>query len=60
MIVSLCMMVGRVGSLMGNIFFPALMGLGCLPPFLMVSLFMYCKPSTNLLFHFTFCNSLVS
>ncbi|KAH8305510.1 hypothetical protein KR044_002231, partial [Drosophila immigrans] len=37
MIVSLSMMVGRMGSLLGNIFFPALMGLGCVPPFLMVS-----------------------
>ncbi|KAH8386508.1 hypothetical protein KR093_000904, partial [Drosophila rubida] len=41
MIVSLSMMVGRMGSLLGNIFFPALMGLGCVPPFLMVSCFMY-------------------
>ncbi|EDW00207.1 synaptic vesicle glycoprotein 2C [Drosophila grimshawi] len=41
MIVSLSMMVGRMGSLSGNIFFPALMSLGCLPPFLMVSFFMF-------------------
>ncbi|XP_034489631.1 synaptic vesicle glycoprotein 2B [Drosophila innubila] len=41
MIVSLSMMVGRMGSLMGNIFFPALMGLGCIPPFLMISFFMF-------------------
>ncbi|EDX00847.1 synaptic vesicle glycoprotein 2B [Drosophila yakuba] len=40
MIVSLEMMFGRLGSLLGNIFFPALMGLGCVPPFLMISLFM--------------------
>ncbi|EDV45422.2 synaptic vesicle glycoprotein 2B [Drosophila erecta] len=40
MIVSLEMMVGRLGSLLGNIFFPALMGLGCVPPFLMIGLFM--------------------
>ncbi|KAH8289692.1 hypothetical protein KR054_009506 [Drosophila jambulina] len=40
MIVSLEMMFGRLGSLLGNIFFPALMGLGCVPPFFMVSLFM--------------------
>ncbi|XP_030567036.1 synaptic vesicle glycoprotein 2C [Drosophila novamexicana] len=42
MIVSLSMMVGRMGSLAGNIFFPALMSMGCLPPFLMVSAFMFC------------------
>ncbi|XP_060663971.1 uncharacterized protein LOC132796726 [Drosophila nasuta] len=41
MIVSLSMMVGRMGSLLGNIFFPALMSLGCVPPFLMISFFMY-------------------
>ncbi|KAM8721416.1 hypothetical protein ACLKA7_007311 [Drosophila subpalustris] len=41
MIVSLSMMVGRMGSLVGNIFFPALMGLGCIEPFLMVSFFMF-------------------
>ncbi|KAH8416781.1 hypothetical protein KR222_004083, partial [Zaprionus bogoriensis] len=41
MIVSLSMMFGRTGSLVGNIFFPALMDLGCVPPFLMVSAFMY-------------------
>ncbi|XP_017114469.1 synaptic vesicle glycoprotein 2B [Drosophila elegans] len=40
MIVSLEMMFGRLGSLLGNIFFPALMGLGCVPPFLMISSFM--------------------
>ncbi|KAH8250439.1 hypothetical protein KR038_006545 [Drosophila bunnanda] len=43
MIVSLEMMFGRMGSLLGNIFFPALMGLGCVPPFFMVSLFMLGK-----------------
>ncbi|XP_017067450.1 synaptic vesicle glycoprotein 2C [Drosophila eugracilis] len=41
MIVSLEMMFGRLGSLLGNIFFPALMGLGCVPPFLMISFFMF-------------------
>ncbi|KAH8246065.1 hypothetical protein KR026_004157 [Drosophila bipectinata] len=41
MIVSLEMMFGRLGSLLGNIFFPALMGLGCVPPFFMISLFMF-------------------
>ncbi|XP_037727027.1 synaptic vesicle glycoprotein 2C [Drosophila subpulchrella] len=40
MIVSLEMMFGRLGSLLGNIFFPALMGLGCVPPFFMISSFM--------------------
>lgn len=45
MIVSLSMMFGRTGSLVGNIFFPALMNLGCVPPFLMISAFMYCKYS---------------
>lgn len=43
MIVSLEMMFGRLGSLLGNIFFPALMGLGCVPPFLMISAFMLGK-----------------
>ncbi|KAH8273498.1 hypothetical protein KR018_008219, partial [Drosophila ironensis] len=41
MIVSLEMMFGRLGSLLGNIFFPALMGLGCVPPFFMISFFMF-------------------
>ncbi|XP_030378173.1 synaptic vesicle glycoprotein 2B [Scaptodrosophila lebanonensis] len=40
MIVSLEMMFGRLGSLLGNIFFPTLMNLGCIPPFLMIGLFM--------------------
>ncbi|XP_002133644.2 synaptic vesicle glycoprotein 2C [Drosophila pseudoobscura] len=40
MIVSLEMMFGRLGSLLGNIFFPALMNLGCVPPFFMISFFM--------------------
>jgi len=43
MIVSLEMMFGRLGSLLGNIFFPALMGLGCVPPFFMISSFMLGK-----------------
>lgn len=34
MVVSLLMMIGRTGSLFGNLLFPWLLSLGCLPPFL--------------------------
>ncbi|XP_063701896.1 synaptic vesicle glycoprotein 2B [Culicoides brevitarsis] len=36
MIVSILMMFGRIGALLGNVMFPKLMETGCLPPFLMV------------------------
>lgn len=36
MIVSILMMFGRIGAIMGNVLFPILMEAGCLPPFLMV------------------------
>ncbi|XP_050083648.1 uncharacterized protein LOC126570149 isoform X2 [Anopheles aquasalis] len=36
MVVSLTMMFGRTGSIIGNIVFPYLMALGCLPPFVMI------------------------
>uniref|UniRef100_W8CAB0 Synaptic vesicle glycoprotein 2B n=1 Tax=Ceratitis capitata TaxID=7213 RepID=W8CAB0_CERCA len=43
MIVSLAMMFGRVGSIMGNILFPIFMSLGCVPPFIMLTFVMWCK-----------------
>ncbi|XP_055584683.1 synaptic vesicle glycoprotein 2C-like [Uranotaenia lowii] len=36
MVVSLTMMCGRTGSIIGNVLFPYLMSLGCWPPFLMI------------------------
>uniref|UniRef100_A0A182RT93 MFS domain-containing protein n=1 Tax=Anopheles funestus TaxID=62324 RepID=A0A182RT93_ANOFN len=36
MVVSLTMMFGRTGSIIGNVMFPYLMALGCLPPFVMI------------------------
>lgn len=36
MVVSLTMMFGRTGSIIGNVLFPFLMALGCWPPFLMI------------------------
>lgn len=36
MVVSLTMMFGRTGSIIGNVGFPYLMALGCLPPFVMI------------------------
>uniref|UniRef100_A0A182QI24 Major facilitator superfamily (MFS) profile domain-containing protein n=1 Tax=Anopheles farauti TaxID=69004 RepID=A0A182QI24_9DIPT len=36
MVVSLTMMFGRTGSIIGNLVFPYLMALGCLPPFVMI------------------------
>lgn len=36
MVVSLTMMCGRTGSIIGNMLFPHLMALGCWPPFLMI------------------------
>uniref|UniRef100_A0AAG5CTN4 Major facilitator superfamily (MFS) profile domain-containing protein n=1 Tax=Anopheles atroparvus TaxID=41427 RepID=A0AAG5CTN4_ANOAO len=36
MVVSLTMMFGRTGSIIGNVTFPYLMALGCLPPFVMI------------------------
>uniref|UniRef100_A0A182N761 Major facilitator superfamily (MFS) profile domain-containing protein n=1 Tax=Anopheles dirus TaxID=7168 RepID=A0A182N761_9DIPT len=36
MVVSLTMMCGRTGSIIGNVVFPYLMALGCLPPFVMI------------------------
>ncbi|XP_055551438.1 synaptic vesicle glycoprotein 2B-like [Wyeomyia smithii] len=36
MVVSLTMMFGRSGSIIGNLLFPYLMSLGCWPPFLMI------------------------
>lgn len=36
MVVSLTMMFGRTGSIIGNLLFPYLMSLGCWPPFVMI------------------------
>ncbi|XP_073831034.1 uncharacterized protein [Musca autumnalis] len=54
MIVSLTMMIGRMGSILGNVLFPILMSFGCIPPFVMVGVVMYLGcllaaflPSTN-------------
>ncbi|XP_055847645.1 synaptic vesicle glycoprotein 2A-like [Episyrphus balteatus] len=41
MIVSITMMFGRLGALIGNILFPYFMSLGCLPPFFMVGCVMF-------------------
>ncbi|XP_011199788.3 synaptic vesicle glycoprotein 2B [Bactrocera dorsalis] len=41
MVVSLTMMIGRVGSIMGNILFPIFMSLGCVPPFIMLTFVMW-------------------
>ncbi|XP_061392160.1 putative metabolite transport protein YyaJ [Musca vetustissima] len=35
-IVSMAMMLGRIGSILGNVLFPIFMSLGCIPPFVMV------------------------
>uniref|UniRef100_A0A1I8PCF2 Major facilitator superfamily (MFS) profile domain-containing protein n=1 Tax=Stomoxys calcitrans TaxID=35570 RepID=A0A1I8PCF2_STOCA len=54
LIVSLAMMIGRMGSILGNVLFPIFMSLGCVPPFVMVGVVMYLGcliaaflPSTN-------------
>ncbi|XP_075157922.1 uncharacterized protein LOC142231188 [Haematobia irritans] len=54
MIVSLTMMIGRMGSILGNLLFPIFMSFGCIPPFVMVGVVMYLGcllaaflPSTN-------------
>jgi hypothetical protein len=36
MTISLLMMFGRTGSIIGNLLFPFMMSLGCIPPFIMV------------------------
>ncbi|XP_053949592.1 synaptic vesicle glycoprotein 2B-like isoform X2 [Anastrepha ludens] len=41
MIVSLAMMFGRIGSILGNILFPIFMSLGCIPPFIMLAFVMF-------------------
>nr|XP_014100740.1 synaptic vesicle glycoprotein 2B [Bactrocera oleae] len=41
MVVSLAMMIGRVGSILGNILFPIFMSLGCVPPFIMLTTVMW-------------------
>ena len=37
------MMTGRFGAVIGNVIFPLLLALGCLPPFLMVGLMLLGK-----------------
>lgn len=36
MTVSIIMMLGRLGAMSGNLIFPPLLTLGCLPPFAMI------------------------
>ncbi|XP_059218519.1 synaptic vesicle glycoprotein 2C isoform X2 [Stomoxys calcitrans] len=36
MILATCMMLGRLGALSGNLMFPILVEIGCIPPFIMV------------------------
>ncbi|XP_073831035.1 uncharacterized protein [Musca autumnalis] len=35
-VVSMAMMLGRIGSILGNVLFPVFMSFGCVPPFVMV------------------------
>jgi hypothetical protein len=37
MTVSLLMMFGRLGAVIGNLIFPTLLSLGCFPPFSVIS-----------------------
>lgn len=41
MTISLVMMFGRLGALIGNVVFPYLLQTGCLPPFLLVGLIQF-------------------
>ncbi|XP_005183911.2 uncharacterized protein LOC101898083 [Musca domestica] len=41
MIVSLTMMIGRVGSILGNVMLPIFMSIGCVPPLVMFTMVMY-------------------
>lgn len=50
MTVSLSMMFGRIGAMLGNVVFPVLLESGCLPPFLLVGGATIGKISTRLQF----------
>uniref|UniRef100_A0A0A1XT62 Synaptic vesicle glycoprotein 2B n=2 Tax=Zeugodacus cucurbitae TaxID=28588 RepID=A0A0A1XT62_ZEUCU len=41
MVVSLAMMIGRTGSILGNVLFPIFMSFGCIPPFIMLTTVMW-------------------
>lgn len=43
MTISLAMMFGRFGALIGNVVFPYLLQTGCLPPFLLIGLIQFGK-----------------
>lgn len=43
MTISLAMMFGRLGALIGNVVFPYLLQTGCLPPFLLIGLIQFGK-----------------
>ncbi|KAH8398465.1 hypothetical protein KR215_005769, partial [Drosophila sulfurigaster] len=48
-VVAITMMCGRLGALSGNLLFPVLIQIGCLPPFVMVSAVMISEFSHSLL-----------
>jgi VNT family MFS transporter (synaptic vesicle glycoprotein 2) len=67
MTVSLTMMTGRSGAMMGNLIFPTLLQLGCAPPFFTVGAVIIGKIAKasvdgilNLLFDFRLCLLVVS
>ncbi|XP_061392162.1 organic cation transporter 1-like [Musca vetustissima] len=41
MIVSLTLMIGRIGSIAGNVVFPIFMSFGCIPPIAMIGIVLY-------------------
>ncbi|XP_017873788.1 PREDICTED: organic cation/carnitine transporter 7 [Drosophila arizonae] len=43
LVVAIAMMCGRLGALSGNLLFPILIQIGCVPPFVMVAFVMLCK-----------------
>lgn len=45
-VVAIIMMCGRLGALSGNLLFPVLVQVGCLPPFVMVAAVMFRKLSS--------------
>lgn len=42
-VIAASLMFGRLGALSGNMLFPVFVEIGCLPPFLMVGIIMFCK-----------------
>lgn len=49
MVISISFMLGRSGAILGNMMFPLLLSMGCLPPFLLVGGVTACKLLLNLL-----------